>query len=92
MTGTHLAVSPLDYMHWLAALAPRPRLHVIRFPGVLATNAELGALVLRQEPEAPAQRVAPAECEANSTLHRAMRQGGARLLKRALVRDTVSTS
>ena len=30
----------------LAALVPRPRLHLIRFHGVLAPNAKLRALVL----------------------------------------------
>ena len=28
-------------MQWLAALVPRPRLHLIRFHGVLAPNAKL---------------------------------------------------
>ena len=48
---THLAMSPLEFMQRLAALVPRPRLHLIRFHGVLAPNAKLRALVVPQEPE-----------------------------------------
>ena len=50
---THLVVSPLEFMQRLAALVPRPRLHLIRFHGVLApsstTSAKLRALVVPQE-------------------------------------------
>ena len=35
---THLVMSPLEFMQRLAALVPRPRLHLIRFHGVLAPN------------------------------------------------------
>ena len=38
---THLVMSQLEFMQRLAALVPRPRLHQIRFHGVLAPNAEL---------------------------------------------------
>ena len=33
---TNLVMSPLEFMQRLAALVPRPRLHLIRFHGVLA--------------------------------------------------------
>ena len=33
---THIKMSPLEFMQRLAALVPRPRLHLIRFHGVLA--------------------------------------------------------
>ncbi|MCA1854058.1 MAG: transposase [Beggiatoa sp.] len=36
---THIVMSPLEFMQRLAALIPRPRLHLIRFHGVLAPNA-----------------------------------------------------
>jgi hypothetical protein len=66
---THLVMSPLEFMQRLAALVPRPRLHLIRFHGVLAPNAKLRALVVPQEvsqvPETPAQQAKPAACEAN---------------------------
>ena len=74
-------------MQRLAALVPRPRLHLIRFHGVLAPNAKPRALVVPQEPEAPAQSVAPAECEGNCAHHRAVRQSWARLLKRVFELD-----
>jgi len=32
---THIVMSPLEFMQRLAALVPRPRLHLIRFHGVL---------------------------------------------------------
>jgi hypothetical protein len=38
---THIVMSPLEFMQRLAALIPRPRLHPIRFHGVLAPNARL---------------------------------------------------
>jgi hypothetical protein len=33
---THIVMEPLEFMERLAALVPRPRLHLIRFHGVLA--------------------------------------------------------
>jgi hypothetical protein len=43
---THLVMSPLEFMQRLAALVPRPRLHLIRFHGVLAPNAKLRPVVV----------------------------------------------
>ena len=48
-------MSPLEFMQRLAALMPRPRLHLIRFHGVLAPNAKLRALVVPSGQEQPAQ-------------------------------------
>jgi hypothetical protein len=81
---THLAMSPLEFMQRLAALVPRPRLHLIRFHGVLAPNAKLRALVVPQEPEPAAQAALPGECEANGAHHRPVRLNWAKLLKRVL--------
>ena len=61
---THLVMSPLEFMQRLAALVPRPRLHLIRFHGVLAPNAKMRAQVVTQEPVEPAQAAQPAACEA----------------------------
>jgi hypothetical protein len=36
---TRIVMSPLELMQRLAALVPRPRLHLIRFHGVLAPHA-----------------------------------------------------
>ena len=92
---THLVMSPLEFMQRLAALVPRPRLHLIRFHGVLAPNAKLRALVVLQEvpqevlqvPETPAQQAKPAACEANCAHHRAVRLSWAKLLKRVFDLD-----
>ena len=37
---THIVMSPLEWMQRLAALVPRPRMHLIRYHGVLAPNAK----------------------------------------------------
>jgi hypothetical protein len=50
----HIVMEPLEFMERLAALVPRPRLHLIRFHGVLAPNAKLR----RQIVPAPAERAA----------------------------------
>ena len=39
-------MSPLEFMQRLAALVPRPRLHLIRFHGALAPNAKLRAAIV----------------------------------------------
>ena len=77
---THLVMSPLEFMQRLAALVPRPRLHLIRFHGVLAPNAKLRSQVVPQasQPES-AQAAGP---EASLAHGRAGRIGWARLLKR----------
>ena len=77
-------------MQRLAALMPRPRLHLIRLHGVLAPNAKLRALVvpqeLPQEPEPAARQAKPAVCEANCAHHHPVRLGWAKLLQTG-VRD-----
>ena len=59
----HLVMSPLEFMQRLAAVVPRPRLHLIRFHGVLAPNAKLRSLVAPQGPPAQAQPAAEGEME-----------------------------
>jgi len=55
---THIVMSPLQFMQRLAALVLRPRLHLIRFHGVLAPHAKLRAAIVappaRQATEHPA--------------------------------------
>src|SRR5262245_51303593 len=51
---THIVMEPLEFMERLAALVPRPRLHLIRFHGVLAPNAKLRSKIV----PAPAERAA----------------------------------
>jgi hypothetical protein len=83
---THLVMSPLEFMQRLAALVPRPRLHLIRFHGVLAPNAKLRTLVVPQGPPAQAQAAteaaAAAECEVETVQPRPRRISWAQLLKR----------
>jgi hypothetical protein len=54
---THIVMAPLEFMQRLAALVPRPRLHLIRFHGVLAPNAKLRREIV---PSPPEQATAPA--------------------------------
>jgi len=74
-------------MQWLAALVPRPRLHLIRFHAVLAPHAKLRALVVQQEPEPPAQEAKPAECAVHCMHPRPARLSWAKLLKRVFEID-----
>ncbi|MBK9363632.1 MAG: transposase [Rubrivivax sp.] len=78
-------MSPLEFMQRLAALVPRPRLHLIRFHGVLAPNAKLRPLVVPRGPEVQAQATKVAvtdQCEAEMVQARPHRISWARLLKR----------
>lgn len=83
---TRLIMSPLELMQRLAALVPRPRLHLIRFHGVLAPNAKLRALFVPQGPpaqeESATEAAAAAGCEVEPVLARPNRIGWARQLKR----------
>jgi len=78
-------MTPLEFLQRLAALVPRPRLHLIRFHGVLAPNATLRAQIV---PGAPDQVSAPAEpgAETPSASTRA-RLNWAQLLKRVFEID-----
>jgi hypothetical protein len=73
---THIKMPPLEFMQRLAALVPRPRLHLIRFHGVLAPNAGLRAAIVPGSPEKPGDEAAHDAHEAPA------RMGWARLLKR----------
>ena len=84
---SHLVMSPLEFMQRLAALVARPRLHLIRFNGVLALNAKRLAQVVPQEPDSPAQAAPPAECEATCAHHRQVRLSWGKLLKRVFEID-----
>ena len=78
---THIVMSPLEFMQRLAALVPRPRLHLIRFHGVLAPNAGLRAAIV----PGPAQDTSvPSDEHAHGA---PARMGWARLLKRVFEFD-----
>ncbi len=77
---THRVMSPLEFMQRLAALVPRPRLHLIRYHGVLAHNARLRARVVPQEPgvAGPATEAAAAASKVEPVRARAQRNGRSR--------------
>src|SRR5215831_14332735 len=75
---THIVMEPLEFMERLAALVPRPRLHLIRFHGVLAPNAKLRSQIV----PAPAQRAAETSSEDAHGQGAPPRMSWARLLKR----------
>ena len=73
---THVVMSPLEFMQRLAALVPRPRLHLIRYHGVLAPHAKLPAAIV------PTPADEPAGHAADHAHHTPGRMSWARLLKR----------
>ena len=78
---THLVMTPLEFLQRLAALVPRPRLHLIRFHGVLTPNAALRSqIVPGDQDQAPA--IADGDGEAPAASTRAHRSW-AQLLKRS---------
>ena len=75
---THIVMSPLEFMQRLAALVPRPRLHLIRFHGVLAPNAKLRRKIV----PAPPERATETSSEGAHAQGAPARMSWARLLKR----------
>ncbi len=74
---SHLVMEPLEFMQRLAALVPRPRLHLIRFHGVLAPIAKLRSKVV------PKSESATAHAEEHPcALSAPVRMSWARMLKR----------
>ncbi|MFN5167604.1 MAG: transposase [Pseudomonadota bacterium] len=83
---TRLVMSPPEFMQRPAALEPRPKLRLIRFPGVLVQNAQRRPLVMPQQPPAQPQAVTEAavaaECEAEPAQAPPHRISRARLPRR----------
>ncbi len=77
---THVVMSQLEFMQRLAALVPRPRLHLIRFHGVLAPHARLRAAVVPGKPSGPA----------DEHLQASARMSWARLLKRLISTSSIA--
>jgi hypothetical protein len=75
---SHLVMSPLEFMQRLAALVPRPRLHLIRFHGVLAPHAKLRAVIV----PIPAQTTTAHAADCDHAHGARARMSWARLLKR----------
>ena len=76
--ATHIVLTPMEFMQRLAALAPRPRLHLIRFHGVLAPNAKLRSQVAPK----PVQQKTAGEGDCKHEHSAPVRMTWARLLKR----------
>jgi hypothetical protein len=72
-------MSPLEFMQRLAALVPRPRLHLIRFHGVLAPHAKLRAEIV---PSAPLNASQACDHHAQSSPASPARMSWAYLLQR----------
>jgi len=66
---------------------PRPRVHLIRYHGVLAPNAKLRALVIPRAPADAAASRGEDEVDAPCGHHRSRRMRWARLLKRVFEID-----
>jgi Putative transposase len=71
-------MEPLEFMERMAALVPRPRLHLIRFHGVLAPNAKLRSQIV----PAPAERAVETSSEDAHAQGEIRRMSWPRLLKR----------
>ncbi len=77
-------MTPLEFLQRLAALVPRPRLHLIRLHGVLAPNAALRSQIVPGDPDqVPAPSTEP---NASPPATRA-RMSWAQLLKRVFEID-----
>ncbi len=77
---SHHIMAPMEFMQRLAALVPRPRLHLIRFHGVLAPNAKLRKAVVPVPPTtAPAHAH---DCDHTPAASAKGRMRWAQLLKR----------
>ena len=76
---THIMMTPLELLEKIAAIIPRPRVHLTRFHGVLAPHYKHRKMIVPTPPQAlPAAKPEPAE-EPTSTKARV---SWARLLKR----------
>jgi hypothetical protein len=83
-------MTPLEFLERLAALVPRPRLHLIRFHGVLAPNAALRGQIV---PSAPDQLSAPTEADSETPYSSTRaRLSWAQLLKRVFQIDMTTCS
>ena len=87
---THIVMAPLEFLQRLAALVPRPRLHLIRFHGVLAPNSTLRPQIVPSEPD---DATVPAQDHTNEPPSAAQRRlSWALLLKRVCEIDMTACS
>jgi hypothetical protein len=80
---TAIRMTPLELMEKLAALVPRPRVHLTRFHGVLGPHYKYRKQIVPQKPVAPTLTMAETQGEADKPpTSAAKRISWARLLKR----------
>ena len=82
---TAISMSPIELMERLAALVPRPKIHLTRFSGVFAPHYKYRALVVPKPPK-------PTEAPLENNLQPSSRIPWARLLKRVFQVDVESCS
>ena len=83
-------MAPLEFLQRLAALVPRPRLHLIRYHGVLAPNSTLRPQIV---PSGANHHTVPAQDHIDETPPSAQRRlSWARLLKRVFEIDMTACS
>jgi len=56
---THLIMSPPELLQRRAAIIPRPRIHLIRYHGILVPNAKGRAQVIPKQPSEQIENIAP---------------------------------
>lgn len=80
---TAIRMTPMELMEKLAALVPRPRVHLTRFHGVLGPHYKYRKQIVPQKPVAPTLTLAQAQSEVDKPpAPAAKRIAWARLLKR----------
>ena len=79
---SHHVMEPMEFMQRLAALVPRPRLHLIRFHGVLAPNAKLRKAMLPVPPPPETKPAHAGDCDHRRVGSVKGRMRWAQLLKR----------
>ncbi|MEO8545152.1 MAG: transposase, partial [Burkholderiaceae bacterium] len=84
---TNIVMPPLEFMQRLAALVPRPRVHFIRFHGVLAPNAKPRAMVVPHGLKQATGKSELTATEPGCAHGRPARISWARLLKRVFQID-----
>ena len=83
-------MAPLEFLQRLAALVPRPRLHLIRCHGVLAPNSSLRPQIVPSEPD---HATVPAQDHTDEPPSSAQRRlSWALLLKRVFEIDMTTCS
>ena len=85
---SHLIFTPLEFMEKLAALVPRPRVHLTRFHGCLAPHAKIRSLIVpkKEEPVAMGVSAQAAPVDENQKMKK-RRIGWAELLARVFAID-----